>query len=57
MVTHDIFDAIMISDELIVLDKGKIISKGDVKKVINDENCDWYFQKFRETLKEVSKIF
>lgn len=55
MVTHDIFDSLLVSDELIVLDKNRVVASGDVKSIIDDENCEWYFKDFKTEIKEVIK--
>lgn len=55
MVTHDIFDAVMISDKLVVLDKKQVVSVGNISDVLNDEKCKWYFTKFREELNALIK--
>ena len=40
-VTHDIEDAVSISDYLVILNKGKIIQSGSTNEVHSNPNCDY----------------
>ena len=40
-VTHDIKDALLISDEILVLQKGNVLQKGKTKEVYKKPNCKY----------------
>lgn len=57
MVTHDIFDAVMLSDKLVYFDNKKLIVCDDTEKVLMDEKAEMYFSKFKTELKSILSRF
>lgn len=53
MVTHDIFDALYLSDKILLLEEKKVIKYVDRDKIRDDEEAKKYFEPFIEELKRI----
>lgn len=56
MITHDITDALLLSDRIIILDNNEVLADERIENIKNNEVCIRYFKNFKDEYEKIVNL-